>query len=48
MPSSSPDIPPDDMADYAEWIETDTASPMGYWIVSQDAIDGETVKVKLV
>ena len=48
MPASSPDIPPDDMADYAEWIETGITEPKGYWIVSQDAIDGETVKVKLV
>ena len=48
MPSGSPDIPPDDMADYAEWIETGITEPKGYWIVSQDAIDGETVKVKLV
>ena len=48
MPSNSPDIPPDDMAEFAQWIDSGLDSPKGYWIVCQDAMDGETIKPKLI
>lgn len=45
LPSGNSKTPPEDLADYAQWIETNNNSGSGYWLVYQSAKDGESVKV---
>lgn len=45
LPSGNSKTPPDDLAEYAQWIETNNNSGSGYWLVYQSAKDGESVKV---
>ena len=42
MPSNDKNIPPDDLAEFAEWLEVDANK--GYWIVYQESNGGKTVK----
>ena len=50
MPASSPDIPPEDLEEYAGWFPKDSNNPNGegYFIVCQDAKTGKTVKLDLL
>ena len=50
VPSSSPDNPPEDIKDYAQWLPIDMEKEKGdgYFIVYQNAFTGETVSVNFV
>ena len=50
VPSVGGNNPPDDIKEYAGWLPKDSnnADGEGYFIVCQDAITGETLKVDLV
>ncbi len=50
MPASSPDIPPEDLEEYAGWFPKDAQNPKGegYFIVCQDGVTGKTLKLDLV
>ena len=49
MPSTDSTTPPDDLKTYAQWLEVESIEPnKGYWLVYQDANNGETIKVDFV
>lgn len=50
VPSSSPNNPPEDIKDYAQWLPINIQNPQGegYFIVYQNAYNGETVNVDFV
>jgi len=50
IPSTNSKVPPEDLKDYAQWLPKDFSNPeqAGYWIVYQDAITGETIKIDFV
>lgn len=50
VPSSTPDNPPEDIKDYAQWLPVDMSQEKGegYFIVYQNAVNGETVSVNFV
>ncbi len=50
MPSNDNLTPPEDIKDYAQWLplENKDNNTLGYWIVYQDAITGDTIKVNFV
>jgi hypothetical protein len=46
LPADNKDTPPKDLAEYAQWLELDAdAEPKGYWLVYQNADNGESVKI---
>ena len=46
LPADNKDTPPKDLAEYAQWLELDAdADPKGYWLVYQNADNGESVKI---
>lgn len=50
VPSISPNNPPEDIKDYAQWLPSNIQNPQGegYFIVYQNAYNGETVTVDFV
>lgn len=50
MPSNDSINAPEDIKDYAQWLELENSQTgtKGYWIVYQNALTGETIKISFV
>ncbi|MBQ9792441.1 MAG: hypothetical protein IJW32_01670 [Clostridia bacterium] len=49
MPSMDDKNPPEDLKDFAQWLPIDFLNnTKGFWLVYQDALTGETIKINLI
>lgn len=47
VPSSNKDVPPEDLKEFAQWLPLENSNEkfLGFWLVYQNALNGETVSV---
>lgn len=49
MPSMDDKNPPEDLKDFAQWLPIEFLdNAKGFWLVYQDALSGETIKINLI